>query len=281
MPTTSAASTAGPRDVTETAQVQLDGEVTWTVAGSKESTLTFTLLADNDVNQGDEGVPANATPAYPAPGDILITAMLGTAANDLVQLDGAAKLPAVDGSQLTNLPGGGGAPTAAQVFPLLPGGFTGYGSINTSNYGGNIRTDNHGGNIYASSYGGTITTAGHGGYINTSGSGGFIRTDNFGGSINTRNYGGLISTANNGGLISTANNGGPIITSNHGGHIYTSNYGLGINTTGYATTTGALLAFNGTNLVPITPFTALTSLVTATPLHRPIPSHRRDGCKPT
>jgi hypothetical protein len=36
----------------------------------------------------------------------LLTA--GTAANNLVQLDGSAKLPAVDGSALTNLPGGGG-----------------------------------------------------------------------------------------------------------------------------------------------------------------------------
>jgi trimeric autotransporter adhesin len=32
---------------------------------------------------------------------------VGTAANDLVQLDSSARLPAVDGSQLTNLPGGG------------------------------------------------------------------------------------------------------------------------------------------------------------------------------
>jgi hypothetical protein len=33
---------------------------------------------------------------------------VGTGANNLVQLDGDSKLPAVDGSQLTNLPGGGG-----------------------------------------------------------------------------------------------------------------------------------------------------------------------------
>lgn len=32
----------------------------------------------------------------------------GTSAGNIVQLDGSAKLPAVDGSQLTNLPGGGG-----------------------------------------------------------------------------------------------------------------------------------------------------------------------------
>lgn len=33
---------------------------------------------------------------------------VGTSANKIVQLDGSARLPAVDGSQLTNLPGGGG-----------------------------------------------------------------------------------------------------------------------------------------------------------------------------
>lgn len=36
---------------------------------------------------------------------------VGTSANNVVQLDGSAKLPAVDGSNLTNLPGGGGYKT--------------------------------------------------------------------------------------------------------------------------------------------------------------------------
>ena len=38
----------------------------------------------------------------------VVTLNAGTSANNLVQLDGSAKLPAVDGSQLTNLPSGGG-----------------------------------------------------------------------------------------------------------------------------------------------------------------------------
>ena len=33
---------------------------------------------------------------------------VGTSANNVVQLDGTSRLPAVDGSQLTNLPSGGG-----------------------------------------------------------------------------------------------------------------------------------------------------------------------------
>jgi hypothetical protein len=36
---------------------------------------------------------------------------VGTGANNVVRLDGAGKLPAVDGSRLTNLPSGGSAPT--------------------------------------------------------------------------------------------------------------------------------------------------------------------------
>jgi hypothetical protein len=41
---------------------------------------------------------------------------VGTGANNVVQLDGSSRLPAVDGSQLTNLPGGGGSvPTTTAV----------------------------------------------------------------------------------------------------------------------------------------------------------------------
>lgn len=39
----------------------------------------------------------------------------GVAAGNVVQLDGTAKLPAVDGSQLTNLPGGGGGTPGGSV----------------------------------------------------------------------------------------------------------------------------------------------------------------------
>lgn len=50
---------------------------------------------------------------------------VGTAANNLIQLDGSAKLPAVDGSQLTNLPGGGGSGTTLKKdFSQASNGFT-------------------------------------------------------------------------------------------------------------------------------------------------------------
>ncbi len=41
-------------------------------------------------------------------GIITVDADVGTGANQLIQLDGSSKLPAVDGSQLTNISGGGG-----------------------------------------------------------------------------------------------------------------------------------------------------------------------------
>lgn len=44
------------------------------------------------------------------------TLNVGTGANNVVQLDGSARLPAVDGSQLTNLPGGAVAGSTTQVI---------------------------------------------------------------------------------------------------------------------------------------------------------------------
>ena len=53
------------------------------------------------------------------------TQTVGTGANNVVQLDGSSRLPAVDGSQLTNLPSSGGgltyaAKTTASHSPLTP-----------------------------------------------------------------------------------------------------------------------------------------------------------------
>ena len=56
------------------------------------------------------------------------TLNVGTSANNIVQLDGSAKLPAVDGSLLTNLPsGGGGSPggSTTQVQYNNAGAFAG------------------------------------------------------------------------------------------------------------------------------------------------------------
>lgn len=50
---------------------------------------------------------------------------VGTGANNIVQLDGSAKLPAVDGSQLTNLPGGAVAGSNTQVIINDGGAYAG------------------------------------------------------------------------------------------------------------------------------------------------------------
>lgn len=49
----------------------------------------------------------------------------GTSAGDLVKLDGSGRLPAVDGSQLTNLPGGGGSGTVTSVSVVTSSGVSG------------------------------------------------------------------------------------------------------------------------------------------------------------
>lgn len=50
---------------------------------------------------------ANTVPSFTGSGTAALLTV-GTSANNLVKLDGSAKLPAVDGSQLTNLPGASG-----------------------------------------------------------------------------------------------------------------------------------------------------------------------------
>jgi len=52
--------------------------------------------------------------------DVLVDGDVGTTANKLVQLDASAKLPAVDGSQLTNLPESGQAYTESATAPVSP-----------------------------------------------------------------------------------------------------------------------------------------------------------------
>ena len=47
-------------------------EVQWSVGGMVASTLTLSITIQNDVIQGDEGVPISGTPAYPPPGNIVV-----------------------------------------------------------------------------------------------------------------------------------------------------------------------------------------------------------------
>tara|TARA_B100000963_G_scaffold200260_1_gene174416 strand:- start:9115 stop:11082 length:1968 start_codon:yes stop_codon:yes gene_type:complete len=78
---------------------------------------------------------------------------VGTTANKIVQLDGTAKLPAVDGSQLTNISGSGIASVVADTTPQLGGdldvnGKTIAHTFNVGNSGASDYTFSDTGNIW-------------------------------------------------------------------------------------------------------------------------------------
>lgn len=56
---------------TPLASVALMGEIERTLGASITSTETINVTIYNDVNRGEEGVPTDATPSYPIPGDLL------------------------------------------------------------------------------------------------------------------------------------------------------------------------------------------------------------------
>ena len=48
-------------------EIILMGEISWNLSGElPTSTRTFTVIVENDVNRGNEGVPGSASPPYPA-----------------------------------------------------------------------------------------------------------------------------------------------------------------------------------------------------------------------
>ena len=89
-----AALNLGSATASELPEITLMGEITWR-EGSAEptSTRTFHVVVENDVNRGDEGVPASAEPPYPAPSGIELVARKG-APNGYAGLDAGGKVPA-------------------------------------------------------------------------------------------------------------------------------------------------------------------------------------------
>lgn len=105
------------------------------VATIDNNAITTAKIADNNVTlaklatQAANTILANATGSTAVPtavalstnqvlgrlGGNLVAIDIGTTADNLVKLDGSARLPAVDGSQLTNLPAGLPTATSATV----------------------------------------------------------------------------------------------------------------------------------------------------------------------
>lgn len=72
----------GSATATELSEVTLMGEITWRQDGSEPtSTRTFLVIVENDVNRGEEGVPTEAQPAYPAPEHIASPADVAASMN--------------------------------------------------------------------------------------------------------------------------------------------------------------------------------------------------------
>jgi hypothetical protein len=70
----------GSTTATELSEITLMGEITWREgSGEPTSTRTFAVIVENDVNRGDEGVPTDAEPAYPAPGSLATSGDLAIA----------------------------------------------------------------------------------------------------------------------------------------------------------------------------------------------------------
>ena len=91
--------------------IQSDAQLTGQIKNPGGGTYSQPITTSADVTGNN--VIAGAMVSSPAAAfgtamvgghDALTTANIGTAAGDLIALDGSAKLPAVDGSQLTNLP---------------------------------------------------------------------------------------------------------------------------------------------------------------------------------
>ncbi len=135
--------------------------------------------------------PADVVETYPPAANLLTTGNVGTTAGKLVALDGSAKLPAVDGSQLLNLPTPPVGVTSANVIGIRKS--AGAGSTDTAASGADMASLLAGTNLVPSSLLSATIGSPTGVDLNliagTYGSGGSIRIYANGTSIATLNGG--------------------------------------------------------------------------------------------
>ena len=72
----------------ELAEITLMGEITWREGiNEPTSTRTFSVIVENDVNRGTEGIPDDANPPYPAPELLLLQSNVDWLADKAVRYD--------------------------------------------------------------------------------------------------------------------------------------------------------------------------------------------------
>ena len=98
----------------EIPEVSLLAEITWELDGAIHSTQTFSLVVARDVWTGDEGVPVNATPAYPLPDDLLLVSTSTTAGRAMLTAANAAAQAALLAGDFASAAQGELADTALQ-----------------------------------------------------------------------------------------------------------------------------------------------------------------------
>lgn len=88
--------------------MQVTGRITATQFEGDGSLLTGVGGGGGGSGDITEVIAGNGLNGGGTSGSVTLQCDVGIGANDIVQLDGSGRLPAIDGSQLLNLPGGGG-----------------------------------------------------------------------------------------------------------------------------------------------------------------------------
>ena len=117
--TTDTSASLGSSDITFTKVFPSSGGTVTQVAVADSGSSEFTVTGSPITTSGTINLEVNAIANSKITGlGTAATLNVGTSANNIVQLDGSAQLPAVDGSNLTNLPGASAGFAIAMAIAL-------------------------------------------------------------------------------------------------------------------------------------------------------------------